>query len=260
MVDKNVTNSKSTVTQEEIENLPVRGVEGIVALQAGIVSQGGQIYVRGSRGDGTGYIVDGVNANDPIYGGRALNVINNAIAEVNFQAGGYSAEFGGANGGLVMTTTRSGGRQYQIGFEAYTDSWSEPGEENFLGSYNYGNSLYALTAGGPLFGPVRFFVAGQNLRAHPRRSIAARIHSPINMTLRCATRRRMHCSTRRSRRRSVSSIRDSVPPRARWIIPIPGGYVVNTADEYYVLLGQCHRRSESDQHPCGRKLWYLQRP
>ncbi len=162
MVDKNVTNAKSTVTQEEIENLPVRGVESIVALQAGIVQQGGTIYVRGSRGDATGYIVDGVAANDPVYGGRNISVINNAIAEVSFQAGGYSAEFGGASGGLIATTTRSGGRAIQIGFEAYTDAWSGSGEENFLGSYNYGNSLYALTAGGPLFGPVKFFVAGQN--------------------------------------------------------------------------------------------------
>ncbi|HOJ04587.1 MAG TPA: TonB-dependent receptor [Bacteroidota bacterium] len=162
LVDKNVTNSKSTVTQEDIQNLPVRGVEGIVALQAGIVQQGGEIYVRGSRGDATGYVVDGMMANDPVYGGRNISVINNAIAEVNFQAGGYSAEFGGASGGLISTTTRTGGRQYQIGFEAFTDSWGTPGEENFLGSYNYGNSQYVLTAGGPLVGPVRFFVAGQN--------------------------------------------------------------------------------------------------
>lgn len=162
LVDKNVTNSKTTVTQEQIENLPVRGVNAIIALQAGIVSQGGNLHVRGSRGDATGFIVDGINVNNPIFGGRALSVINNAIAEINFQAGGYSAEFGGANGGLIMTTTRSGTRQFKIGFETYTDSWSEPGEENFLGSYNYGNSLYALTAGGPLFGPARFFVAAQN--------------------------------------------------------------------------------------------------
>ncbi|MCB2205466.1 TonB-dependent receptor [bacterium] len=162
LVDKNVTNSKATVTQEEIENLPVRGVDGIVALQAGIVAQDGEIHVRGSRGDATGYIVDGVNANDPVYGGRALTVINNAIKEINFQAGGYSAEFGGANGGLIQTTTRTGEQKLNFGFEAYTDSWNGIGEENFLGSYNYGTSQYVLTAGGPIWGPVKFFVAGQN--------------------------------------------------------------------------------------------------
>ncbi|MDX9757586.1 MAG: TonB-dependent receptor [Bacteroidota bacterium] len=237
LVDKNVTNSKATVTQEEIENLPVRGVEGIVALQAGIVSQGGDIYVRGSRGDATGYIVDGVNANDPIYGGRALNVINNAIAEVNFQAGGYSAEFGGANGGLIMTTTRSGGRQFQVGFEAYTDSWSEPGEENFLGSYNYGNSLYALTVGGPLFGPVRFFVAAQNqfVRTPASYRGAYTLADQYDAALRNTA---AHALLSTAEQAKVGIFDPRLGSAAKKIdYTYPGGYVVNTADEYWTFSG-----------------------
>ncbi|MBI5645881.1 MAG: TonB-dependent receptor [Ignavibacteriae bacterium] len=197
LVDKNVTNSKSTVTQEDIENLPVRGVESIAALQAGVVSSGGTLFVRGSRGDATGYVVDGVVVNNPLAGGRALTVIQNSIAEVNFQAGGYSAEFGGANGGLISTTTRSGGRRLQVGFEAFTDGfyWTGwdyskrpvtlsdvpgyydaatgkydlsklnaaiPDRESALGTYSTGTSVYTMTVGGPLWGPVKFFVAGEN--------------------------------------------------------------------------------------------------
>lgn len=237
MVDKNVTNSKSTVTQEEIENLPVRGVEGIVALQAGIVSQGGNIYVRGSRGDATGYVVDGVNVNDPIYGGRALSVINNAIAEVNFQAGGYSAEFGGANGGLIMTTTRSGGRQMQIGFEAYTDSWSEPGEENFLGSYNYGNSLYVLTAGGPLYGPVRFFVAAQNAFSRTPASYrgAYTLADQYDAALRQTD---AHALLSPAEQAKVGIFDPRLGSSARKVdYTYPGGYVQNTADQSWTFNG-----------------------
>ncbi|MFA6233267.1 MAG: TonB-dependent receptor [Bacteroidota bacterium] len=237
MVDKNVTNSKATVTQEEIENLPVRGVEGIVALQAGIVSQGGTIYVRGSRGDATGYIVDGVNVNDPVYGGRALSVINNAIAEVNFQAGGYSAEFGGANGGLIMTTTRSGSRQFQVGFEAYTDSWSESGQENFLGSYNYGNSVYALTAGGPLFGPVRFFVAGQNsfARTPAQYRSAYTLSDTYDAQLRNTA---AHALLSPEEQAKVGIFDPRLGAKARKVdYAYPGGYVVNTADEFWSFSG-----------------------
>ncbi|MFA6234323.1 MAG: carboxypeptidase-like regulatory domain-containing protein [Bacteroidota bacterium] len=163
LVDKNVTNSKQTVTQDDIENLPVRGVEGITALQAGVVSTGGGIYVRGSRADGTSYVVNGMPVNNPLYGGRSLAVISNAIAEQSLQAGGYSAEFGGANGGLIATTTRTGGRNIRVEFEGYTDNypWADYGERT-LGTYKTGSSTYILTAGGPLFGPVKFFVAGQN--------------------------------------------------------------------------------------------------
>ena len=163
LVDKNVTNSKQTVTQEDIENLPVRGVEGITAMQAGVVAAGGGLYVRGSRSDGTGFVVNGMPVNNPLYGGRSLTVISNAIAQQGLQAGGYSAEFGGANGGLIATTTRTGGRKLRVEFETYTDNypWADYGERT-LGTYKTGFSTYILTAGGPLFGPVKFFVAGQN--------------------------------------------------------------------------------------------------
>ncbi len=161
LVDKNVTNAKTTITQEDIENMPVRGVEGLVSLQAGVVSTSEGLVVRGSRADKTGYQVDGITANDPMFGGRSVTVINNAIAEVNFQAGGYSAEFGGANAGMISTTTRSGGRKLRYEFEAYTDNWAKVGEKT-LGTYSTGSSNYILTAGGPIYGPFRFFVAGQN--------------------------------------------------------------------------------------------------
>ena len=163
LVDKNVTNSKSTVTQEDIENLPVRGVESITAIQAGVVSSGAGLHVRGSRADATGYVINGMMVNDPMFGGRSISVINNAIAEQSLQAGGYSAEFGGANAGLISTTTRTGGRKLRVEFEAFTDNypWADYGERT-LGTYKSGSSTYILTAGGPLYGPVKFFVAGQN--------------------------------------------------------------------------------------------------
>lgn len=161
LVDKNVTNAKSTVTQEDIENLPVRGVESISALQAGVVSLGGTLYIRGSRADGTGYVINGMNVNNPLAGGRGLSIISNAIAEQSLQAGGYSAEFGGANAGLISTTTRTGGRKLTGQLEMYTDNYAKVGNKT-LGTYSTGSSVYILTAGGPVWGPVKFFVAGQN--------------------------------------------------------------------------------------------------
>jgi len=152
---------RTTVTQEDIENLPVRGVESISAIQAGVVSLGGNLYIRGSRAEGTGYMVNGMNVNNPLFGGRSLAVISNSIAEQSLQTGGYSAEFGGANAGLISTTTRTGGRKLRVEFEAYTNNYADVGNK-VLGTYSTGSSVYILTAGGPLYGPVRFFVAGQN--------------------------------------------------------------------------------------------------
>ena len=154
-------NTKTTVTQDDIENLPVRGVENIIATTVGVVTYGGGLSIRGSRTDATGFMVDGMIANNPLYGGRSLSVINNAIAEVSMQAGGYSAEFGGANGGLISTVTRSGGPRHRFEIESYTDNWASVGNKT-LGTYSTGSSTYVLTAGGPLWGPIRYFAAVQN--------------------------------------------------------------------------------------------------
>jgi len=171
-------NSKETLTLEDIENMPVRGVEGIVGLQAGVVATGGGLSIRGSRADETGYVIDGITANDPLFGGRSLSVINNAIAEVNMQAGGYSAEYGGANAGIIATTTRTGSGRFRIETEAYTDHWAAPGNKT-LGTYSTGSSVYILTVGGPMIGPLRFFFAGQNAFT---RTPASGWMQPYNLT------------------------------------------------------------------------------
>jgi len=259
LVDKNVTNSKETVTQEDIENLPVRGVESIVALQAGVVASGSTMFVRGSRGDETGYIVDGVLVNNPLTGGRSLSVIQNSIAEVSFQAGGYSAEFGGANGGLVATTTRTGSSKLRFGLEAYTDMfyWTGydrstqptlydpavptasriPGRESALGSYSTGSSVYTLTAGGPLYGPVKFFIAAEN--AFTRTGGASRREIDLTKQYSDALRETPAHNLLSPEEQAKIGIFDPTLGSAAQKVDVsyPAGYIVNAASQSYSLNG-----------------------
>jgi hypothetical protein len=164
LINKNTTNATSIVRQEDIENIPIRGVNAIVATQAGVVEQNGNLYVRGSRADEVAYYVDGVLVNDPVLGGARTQVINNAVEEIQFQAGGYTAEFGGANGGIISTQTRIGSDKYNIGFEGITDHFVGTGDK-YLGTYSYGYSDYVLTASGPLwpdYKNIKFFIAAEN--------------------------------------------------------------------------------------------------
>lgn len=164
LVDKNITNSTSVVAAEDIENLPIRGVNAIVATQAGVVSQGGNLFVRGSRADAVAYYVDGVLVNNPVFGGSRTAPIQNAIEEIQFQAGGYPAEFGGANAGIISTQTRTGKEKYNFNFEVITDNFAKVGKK-YLGGYSYGNSEYIFTAGGPLvpsYKNLKFFIAANN--------------------------------------------------------------------------------------------------
>jgi hypothetical protein len=165
LVNKNTTNQISVIRSEDLENLPIRGINAIVGTQAGVVSQGGNLYVRGSRADAVAFYVDGVLINNPVTGGSVSGIINNAIEEIQVQAGGYPSEFGGANGGIVSSTTRSGAENYKIGMEGITDNFTSAGS-NLLGGYSYGYSEYTLTASGPVipdYKDLKFFLAGNNI-------------------------------------------------------------------------------------------------
>ncbi|QQS36879.1 MAG: TonB-dependent receptor [Ignavibacteriales bacterium] len=165
LINKNVTNSNTIITPEEMENLPVRGVNSVVSTQTGVVNQDGNLYVRGSRSDQVAFYVDGVLVNDPVFGGARTLGIFNAVQEIQFQAGGYSAEFGGANAGIISTTSKIGTEKYQFSFEGITDNFVQVGNK-FLGTYSYGYSEYAFTAGGPItpeYKNLRFFIAGNNV-------------------------------------------------------------------------------------------------
>lgn len=164
LINKNSTNATSVVKAEDIENLPIRGVNAVVATQAGVVTQSGNIYVRGSRADAVAYYVDGVLVNNPVFGGAQTSVISNAVEEIQFQAGGYPAEFGGANGGIISTQTRTGSEKLKFTLEAITDNFMPVGHK-YLGGYSYGYSEFAFTAGGPVLpnsNALKFFLAGNN--------------------------------------------------------------------------------------------------
>ena len=117
------------------------------------------------RSDGISFYVDGVLVNNPVTGGSQTGIINNAIEEIQVQAGGYPAEYGGANGGIVSSSTRTGSEVYKFSFEGITDNLASAGED-YLGGYSYGYSEYSLTASGPLvpgFNDLKFFIAGSNI-------------------------------------------------------------------------------------------------
>ena len=94
-----------------------------------------------------------------------LTVINNAIEESNFHAGGFNAEYGFANSGVLLTTTKSGGADYHFSLEGISDEVFQNSDHQTLGTQSWGYNTYTLTASGPipsiLDNKLRFFVAGE---------------------------------------------------------------------------------------------------
>lgn len=162
LVNKNATNAVRIVSGDDLANIPVRGVASVVALQAGVVEQGGQLFIRGGRQDEVGYYVDGADARNARTGQNLINIVPEALEEFQVQAGGYNAEYGGSNAGIVRQQLKTGGSSYKASLRAETDNLKARGEK-FLGGYSYGYSNYALTFGGPIVqDKIKFFLAGEN--------------------------------------------------------------------------------------------------
>jgi outer membrane receptor protein involved in Fe transport len=163
LIQRNTTNTVRLNTQENIQSLPIRGIQSIVALEAGVVERGGNLYVRGGRAGEVAYFIDGSNTTNPYFNSSNVAVIQEAIEELQVQAGGYTAEFGGANAGLIRTVLRTGGTDYKFSLDMQTDDFAAPGKK-FLGTTARGYRNIVGTASGPVpsVANLRFFVAGQH--------------------------------------------------------------------------------------------------
>jgi len=161
LINMNATNTTRVVDADLIEDMAVRGVESVVALQTGVVNDNGNIHIRGSRTQDVAYYVDGVYMNDAFDMSNTSTVSNVAMEEMQLQTGGFSAQYGNANGGVVSTTTRSGGEKMNLDFEYIQGlGAADDGPEDKL--YSLGYRLFNVSAGGPIGSKIRYFVNYEN--------------------------------------------------------------------------------------------------
>ena len=85
-------------------------------------------------------------------------VSNSAMEELQFQAGGFGAEYGNVNGGVVNTTTKTGGDTFSISGE-YIAGLGDADASSDDGLYSYGYNLYNFNVGGPIGNGMKYFVS-----------------------------------------------------------------------------------------------------
>lgn len=164
LVNKFATNANRISTSDDIEALPVRGVNEILSLTAGVTLQDNALFIRGGRLDEVGYYLEGASITDPVLGGRSVNIIQDAVEEIQVQSGGYTAEYGGANSGIVYTQIKSGTPNWNASAEYITDNISfQSRADRFdgkdrLGTKWYGYSDMIGTVSGPIYeNKIKFF-------------------------------------------------------------------------------------------------------
>jgi len=197
LVSKSATNEIRAMRAEDISNIPVRGYLDVVGLQTGVVRIGDNVYVRGGRTDEVAYFIDGMIVNNPYNSRNAGTVVSEALEEVTYQGGGFNAEYGFANAGLVSATTKAGGEKFDLSFGAITDEFlkkAKPpadalqrildGRDSPSSLESYGTSIFHATIGGPLPGTsdrVRFALAGQHsIQLDGNPSVGRAFYQPDN--------------------------------------------------------------------------------
>ena len=156
LVNVTATNAVRRMGREELTSLPTRNAQDIVGLQPGVTVLNNEVYIRGGRPDETEFLLEGISSRSLVGGDNVIPVIPEALEEIQILAGGYSAEYGGANAGIVQQVLRTGGSQLSGMVQFESDA-----PAGVLGqTYSYGYNDLTATLGGPLiWNKHRFFGA-----------------------------------------------------------------------------------------------------
>jgi hypothetical protein len=119
-----VSQPDALINESAINNLPINGrrFQDFVTLTptAQVDPSRGQISLSGQRGINGNVNIDGMDYNQPFFGGirggersnTAFTIPQESIKEFAVVAAGYSAEFGRSTGGVVTAVTKSGTNEY----------------------------------------------------------------------------------------------------------------------------------------------------
>ena len=155
IVPRDQVTSKSIISGQVIEKLPVNDVREALRLEPGVVESGKAkgLVIRGGRPGEAAIFVDGVLVRNSQMGQTNLQLGTNALEEASVTTGAVGAEFGEAQSGVFAFVTKSGGQRYQGNLSLSTDQigdlWRNVGQHRIEASF-----------GGPIASDLTFFLGG----------------------------------------------------------------------------------------------------
>jgi hypothetical protein len=155
-----VMNSESpdftaTLNQKALQNIPInnRKWSALAMTTPGVVSDingAGLVSVRGISANGNNVEIDGADDNEAFYAVErgytvdAYSTAGSAVREFAVNTGVYSAEYGRAAGGVVLSVTQSGTNQIhgQAYFYDRESNWNAYNDHTFLSVLNPTTNAY----------------------------------------------------------------------------------------------------------------------
>ena len=142
MVDRLKTSSGNTILESTIEDVAVQDIQDLIAIQAGAIVTDGKLHIRGGKVNEVVYMIDGISVNNIVDGEAALTIDVDAIKEMKVMTGGFPAEYGNAQSGIINIITKEGGKNYSGKIEINSD--------HLLSSQNLNSDRVKFVLSGPV--------------------------------------------------------------------------------------------------------------
>ena len=128
LIKPDVATSVTSVSGSDIKELPVASVMGAVNLQAGIRNG----MIRGGGNDRILLMLNGVTLRDPRNNEATGSIALSAVKEVSVERGGFNAEYGQVQNGIINVVTREGSKSNYSG--RFQFRYSPPARKYWNGS------------------------------------------------------------------------------------------------------------------------------
>ena len=125
LIKKDVTQTTRIIEAEDIEAMPRDTVNGILQTLPGVsvLNSTGSLHVRGGRSTEVKYLIDGIPISDPIGGSLGLNISAKSLEQMEVITGGFNAEYGDAQSGIVNLITKAGSHKFSGRFRYRVGQW-----------------------------------------------------------------------------------------------------------------------------------------
>jgi outer membrane receptor for ferrienterochelin and colicin len=189
-IDVTAVDSRTVVTAEQLAKLPLgRSAEAIAQLAPGVVNNGGNFKsdtghsiasFGGAAANENAYYINGFNTTDPLNAVGGLQLPYGAIDQQEVLTGGYSAQYGRSDGGVISQVGKRGTNEWHFGAQVLWEPAFARAENDNLyytripssapagdlyqpkSQNTQWTTTYSAYAGGPLIkDKLFFFVAGE---------------------------------------------------------------------------------------------------
>ncbi|HEX7071061.1 MAG TPA: TonB-dependent receptor, partial [Rhodothermales bacterium] len=137
-VKLDVSSSRTLITAQNLEQIPVTNFEEVLAIYPGIELEAGAdgsgLVIRGGNINETNIVVDGLSTRDMRTQQPNTTLNLTAINELEVISGGFTAEYGGIRSGMVNVVTREGKLDK---YEAFADVRVAPPQQKHFGPSPY---------------------------------------------------------------------------------------------------------------------------